>query len=499
MFREIPKVAIPVAIVAGVAEAAGKMLELASEAAKTVRAVEDLHDATGMPTKDILALRNLFIGVNGEAKDADAWVRRMSEDFTKAHENAAGLEAALSGVTTGRGGQPGVTGGVQVMRGGPAVQPSGFAPSGALVMRGGQPLKLDVEHGLGGLIDQSQFPLTAKGQNQFQEQALKSLANIEKTNHQFALRVAGTEMPGVQPEVALRELLAQAVSQAMEHAGEVGLRPPPEDLRPGAGQLATGLQIAQKQTAQAGEELRTQTGLGLATGATNALQGTTAGLQATTKQMQDTGEVWDRVTKDMTENWDQLKTDAQTGIDPSLSTETYANAWNFAFSNIKEAGKATFDYLGSLMPSLPGGGGQAGQVIPIAPAPGGMATGGIVSGRGTGDTVPAWLTPGEFVNRRASVGYYGAGLFSALNNRAIPRNLFSRIGYASGGLVGDIASFAEGGAVRGGTPVHLHLDGQSFATSATESVAGALVVAARRQQMRSAGVKPSWYGGRPGA
>jgi hypothetical protein len=30
-------------------------------------------------------------------------------------------------------------------------------------------------------------------------------------------------------------------------------------------------------------------------------------------------------------------------------------------------------------------------------------------------------------------------------------------------------------------------------------VAQALVVAARRQQMRSAGVKPSWYGGRPGA
>jgi hypothetical protein len=111
------------------------------------------------------------------------------------------------------------------------------------------------------------------------------------------------------------------------------------------------------------------------------------------------------------------------------------------------------------------------------------------------------LTPGEFVNRRASVDYYGAGIFSALNNRAIPRGLFSRFGFAVGGLVGDRLHFADGGMVgttSGGTPIHLHLDGQQFVMSAADHVASALVTASQRYQMRSAGVKPSWYGGRPG-
>jgi hypothetical protein len=178
------------------------------------------------------------------------------------------------------------------------------------------------------------------------------------------------------------------------------------------------------------------------------------------------------------------------------ATTNYADQWKYTFGQIEAAGKATFDYLSSLMPALPGGGGQAGQVIPLAKAGGGM-----IPGRGTGDTVPAMLTPGEYVARRASVDYYGSGVFSALNNRAIPRGLFSRFGFAVGGLVGDGMHFADGGMVgtsSGGTPVHLHLDGQQFVMSAGDHVASALVAVSQRYQMRSAGVKPSWYGGRPG-
>jgi hypothetical protein len=76
--------------------------------------------------------------------------------------------------------------------------------------------------------------------------------------------------------------------------------------------------------------------------------------------------------------------------------------------------------------------------------------------------------------------------------------------YAIGGLVGGMPpiSFAEGGLVGSAsgasTPVHLHLGGQVFATSASQSVASALVSEAHRQAMTSAGVKPSWFGGRPG-
>jgi hypothetical protein len=46
--------------------------------------------------------------------------------------------------------------------------------------------------------------------------------------------------------------------------------------------------------------------------------------------------------------------------------------------------------------------------------------------------------------------------------------------------------------------VHLHLGGGSFALSGSGSVVDALVSAAHSQQIRSAGVKPSWFASRPG-
>jgi hypothetical protein len=67
--------------------------------------------------------------------------------------------------------------------------------------------------------------------------------------------------------------------------------------------------------------------------------------------------------------------------------------------------------------------------------------------------------------------------------------------------MGGLPAFAAGGLVSaggGGTPVHLHLGGHSFALSGSESVVGSLVVEAHRHKIRSAGVKPSWYGGTPG-
>jgi hypothetical protein len=46
--------------------------------------------------------------------------------------------------------------------------------------------------------------------------------------------------------------------------------------------------------------------------------------------------------------------------------------------------------------------------------------------------------------------------------------------------------------------VHLHLGEHSFALGGAPNVVDALVVEAHRQQIRSAGVKPSWFAGRPG-
>ena len=114
------------------------------------------------------------------------------------------------------------------------------------------------------------------------------------------------------------------------------------------------------------------------------------------------------------------------------------------------------------------------------------ASGGRVPGRGTGDTVPAWLTPGEFVMRRSVVDALGADFFAGLNRGM--GSLLPHSHYATGGLVADAAG--------GGQPVHLHLGGNSFPLNGAPAVVSALVVEAHRQHIRSAGTKPSWYGGR---
>jgi hypothetical protein len=55
-----------------------------------------------------------------------------------------------------------------------------------------------------------------------------------------------------------------------------------------------------------------------------------------------------------------------------------------------------FDWIGDFISSLTGGGGGGGYIGQVGKKLG-LATGGYVRGMGTGDTVPAMLTPGELV------------------------------------------------------------------------------------------------------
>ena len=66
-----------------------------------------------------------------------------------------------------------------------------------------------------------------------------------------------------------------------------------------------------------------------------------------------------------------------------------------------------------------------------------FATGGIVSGRGGIDNVPAMLTAGEYVIKKSAVNKYGAGFFEALNG-AGQVSLQGGVGhYNNGGMVQD--------------------------------------------------------------
>jgi TP901 family phage tail tape measure protein len=90
----------------------------------------------------------------------------------------------------------------------------------------------------------------------------------------------------------------------------------------------------------------------------------------------------------------------------------------------------------------------------------GFATGGEVPGSGTGDTVPAMLTPGEFVIRKAAVRSIGVGVLAAMNrtggvpgtsSRTSASSLMRRAErgrvqhFATGGLVNPTTGAAVGG------------------------------------------------------
>ncbi len=139
-----------------------------------------------------------------------------------------------------------------------------------------------------------------------------------------------------------------------------------------------------------------------------------------------------------------------------------------------------------------------------------FARGGPVRGAGTAtsDSVPAWLSNGEFVIRAAAVRKYGLSLFDALNRLRIDPGTFRR--FAQGGLVRSLQvlmppisppRLAEGGFVPAPTvannlrPINLQIGPEMFAGMlAPEDVAQKLMRVAVTRQIRSAGRKPSYYG-----
>lgn len=74
-----------------------------------------------------------------------------------------------------------------------------------------------------------------------------------------------------------------------------------------------------------------------------------------------------------------------------------------------------------------------------------MASGGMVPGVGDGDTVPAMLTPGEFVFTKQAVRNIGVDRLRELENRGRSGGSVRLRGYANGGLV---QKFAGGGEVK---------------------------------------------------
>jgi hypothetical protein len=138
------------------------------------------------------------------------------------------------------------------------------------------------------------------------------------------------------------------------------------------------------------------------------------------------------------ENGEKLKSSLVNGFNQSLEIakqirqlissggNDIISSFSMAFSIVKGIVDLmkTIDTAASLLSLIPGGG-----IFSVLF----KASGGMIPGTGSSDTVPAWLTPGEFVIRKSAVQKYGTGFFEALNNSMMNSSLFNK--YAGGGLV----------------------------------------------------------------
>jgi len=80
----------------------------------------------------------------------------------------------------------------------------------------------------------------------------------------------------------------------------------------------------------------------------------------------------------------------------------------------------------------------------------GFATGGSIPGSGSGDTVPAMLTPGEFVMKKSAVDKYGVGFMRGINNGVQGFAKGGPVQYLSTGSNGPVPPASGGGGGEGG-------------------------------------------------
>ncbi len=144
------------------------------------------------------------------------------------------------------------------------------------------------------------------------------------------------------------------------------------------------------------------------------------------------------------------------------------------------------------------GGAGGGEGSPSVSAAGG----GHIRGPGTAtsDSIPAWLSNGEFVVKAKSVSKYGAGLLQAINSGRFKMPKFNMGGLVQSlmpSMTGPRVAYAEGGAVTGGgsmRPIALSIGEETFNMMAPEDVGERLTKFAVGRQNKSAGRKPAWVG-----
>ena len=193
---------------------------------------------------------------------------------------------------------------------------------------------------------------------------------------------------------------------------------------------------------------------------------------------------WQSLVAGVAATWDAIASAWNAGVDRVIGYLTKlrdfaVGVWNAIVDAAKRAFGAQQQAAGAA-----GGGG------------GGFAGGGAVFGRGTAtsNSIPAWLSNGEFVVPAAAVRKYGLSLLHSLNRMRVDPGALAR--FAEGGLVRPLQMlmpqplhFADGGLVPQSNsqalrPINLTLGADTFAgLLAPESVAQKLMQVAVSKQI----------------
>lgn len=456
-----------------------------------VNKVNELVEASkhiGVSTNALQSWEKAVISAGGSAEDARSALEGLSVAFAKTGRDAEKAGVDLDGATT-------------IMHGAhSAMSKLAMSAESTTVIKGAALTKPDFADPIASIlgIDRKQFGAGAQEFERFGVAVARAIVRVHDTVSAFKADEATKELFSgrtfAQLETALRKTATSGSFKALGDALHVRFLTPEE--------------IEQSEKArQAMLELKDAWEALVRSFSANVLPNITPRIdqirQALDNFVKYLGTVQPTGTtpwQDFTKGFDDFVTSTERDI------EEIKRAWRdfiefmaWVDRQLKAAHDALWSYI-TPPPQTPAGRpaprgrgtppAEGPQALPPEPGLSEQALGGYIRGPGSGtsDSILARLSNGEFVVNAGSVRRLGVNYLEALNS------------FAMGGLVGaPPIRFAEGGlASAASTPVHLHLGNQVFATSASASVASALVSEAHRQAMTSAGVKPSWYGGRPG-
>lgn len=451
---------------------------------KSISELKQTAGEIGIKPTGLQAAREIAKEAGQDASAADKILKSVSDQIDEVRKKSTQQVAEGSGVGILRG-----TGGATPAGGARMIQVQGDVSQTTTIMRGGAQAATDYSKALEALgIDISNIPVGKLDPMKITILALQRFMEVSKTWDATKLNMVAKALGSTAD--ALKDLAPNTIAELQKRITE--LQTAPRGVTPAREELNKQLLQSQAELEKSWSDWVGRQDW-MAQAEININKMLVANLRPMSEQ-------WKEVTEQMSGYWHMFWDDfARQG---ESSSDAFLKGMRDLASDFKSIWQTSLDWLSNAMSSAISAAKSAASSVANTVSSGQgdagiaslFASGGIVRGAGSGtsDSILARLSNGEFVMRAAAVNHWGSDFLASLNGLRNP-------GFALGGLVSTLPRFAEGGAAAtGGTPVHLHLGGSSFPLSGNENVVSALVVEAHRQQMRSAGNKPSWFAARPG-